>query len=138
MSATNWSIDNAVEIKLNSSDDFLKIKETLTRIGIPSKKNNKNTLYQTAHILNKRGKYYIVHFKCLFSLDHKTAPFIEEDWKRQNRIAKLMKEWNLCDIVYEIDDEDMVPIDQIKILRFGEKKDWNLVTKYNLGVYNEG
>jgi len=125
----NWSLDDAVEIALPDNDSFLKIKETLQRIGIASYK--KKTLYQTAHILHKRGKYYIIHFKCLFALDGKPAPFDEVDWARQNSIAKLLQDWGLCDVVGELGyTEDM---SKIKIIKHSDRHNWNLVAKYNIG-----
>jgi hypothetical protein len=131
MTNLNWVLDDAVEIELPDADSFLKIKETLQRIGIPSYKTK--TLYQTAHILHKRGKYYIIHFKCLFSLDGKPAPFDEQDWKRQNAIAKLLEDWGLCTMVYELEPENTEDPRNIKIIKFSEKKDWTLVSKYNIG-----
>lgn len=131
MTNLNWTLDDAVEIELPDADSFLKIKETLTRIGIPSYKTK--TLYQTAHILHKRGKYYIIHFKCLFSLDGKPAPFDELDWKRQNAIAKLLDDWGLCSMVYELEPESTEDPRNIKIIKHAEKKDWALVSKYNIG-----
>jgi len=127
----NWSLDRAVEIELENEDDFLKVKETLQRIGVSSFKDKK--LYQSTHILHKRGKYYILHFKCLFALDGKTAIFTEDDWKRQNRIAKLLEEWGLCKIVDPDNLGALEDINRIKILKFSEKEDWELVAKYNIG-----
>jgi len=127
----NWSLDRAVEIELENEDDFLKVKETLQRIGVSSFKDKK--LYQSTHILHKRGKYYILHFKCLFALDGKTAIFTEGDWKRQNRIAKLLEEWGLCNIVDPDNLGALEDINRIKILKFSEKEDWELVAKYNIG-----
>lgn len=125
----NWSLDYAVEVKLPDTDAFLKIKETLQRIGVAS--YSSKTLYQTAHILHKRGRYYILHFKCLFALDGKPAPFEQQDWLRQNRIAKLLEDWGLCAIEGELGPVE--DIRNIKILKFGEKRDWHLVAKYNIG-----
>jgi len=125
----NWTLDDAVEIELPDADAFLKIKETLQRIGIPSYKTK--TLYQTAHILHKRGKYYIIHFKCLFSLDGKPASFDDLDYRRQNSIAKLLEDWGLCSIVDEL--EEIEDPRNIKIIKHAERKDWNLVAKYNIG-----
>ena len=132
MRKTTWDLEDAVEITLPDDDAFLKVRETLQRIGIPSYKNN--TLYQTAHILHKRGRYYIIHFKCLFALDGKVAVFDEEDWMRQNRIAKLLDDWSLCSIRFP---ETLGPLEdasKIKILKHSEKNAWNLVAKYNIGV----
>lgn len=125
----NWSLDDAVEIELPDNDSFLKIKETLQRIGIASHKTH--TLYQTAHILHKRGRYYIIHFKCLFALDGKPAPFDELDWARQNRIAKLLEDWELCSIVSELGF--MEDIRKIKIIKHSDRNNWTLVAKYNIG-----
>lgn len=125
----NWTLDKAVQVKLYDDDSFLKIKETLQRIGIASYKNH--TLYQTAHILHKRGLYYIIHFKCLFALDGKPAPFDEMDWRRQNTIAKLLEDWGLCKIVDELGPTE--DIRHIKIIKYSEKDNWNLVAKYNIG-----
>jgi len=109
----------------------LKVRETLTRIGIASPKERK--LYQSCHILHKRGKYYIVHFKELFALDGKSTNFGDEDRHRRNTIARLLQEWSLVKLVTEIDDEETCPMSQIKIISHKEKKDWELVTKYNIG-----
>lgn len=128
----NWSLEDAVEIVLPDADAFLKIKETLRRIGIPSHKTK--TLYQTAHILHKRGKYYIIHFKCLFALDGKPALFDVLDYRRQNTIAKLLTEWGLCDMVYEYEDTDFEDARNIKVIKHSEKGDWNLVSKYSIGT----
>jgi hypothetical protein len=125
-------IDSLVEVKLGEEDDFLKIRETLTRIGVASYKDKK--LYQSCHILHKQGHYYIVHFKELFALDGKPTNFSEEDKGRRNTISKLLQEWNLLSIL-ENDriKEPTVPLNQIKILPFKEKANWELVTKYNIG-----
>lgn len=132
MPKTNWELEDAVEITLPDDDAFLKIKETLTRIGIASYKNN--TLYQTAHILHKKGKYYLIHFKALFALDGKVALFDKLDYQRQNRIAKLLSDWSLCSITYPDTLGPMEDATKIKILKHCEKADWNLVAKYNIGV----
>ena len=125
-------IEDMVEVTLNKSDDFLKVKETLTRIGLASKKDN--TLYQSCHILHKQGKYYIVHFKELFALDGKPSDITENDIARRNTIANLLEEWDLIDIVRpEQTDDPIVSLSQVKIIPFKEKHDWNLVTKYNIG-----
>ncbi len=133
----DWQLADAVEIKLAHQDDFLKIKETLSRIGIPSIRQNHKTLYQTAHILHKKGRYYIIHFKCLFALDGKTALFNEEDWMRQNKIASLLDDWNLCSLVTPIPDVEKEDIKKIKIVKFSEKDDWDLVAKYTIGNAGE-
>ena len=125
-------IDSLVEVNLPEQEDFLKIKETLTRIGVASKKDN--TLYQSCHILHKQGKYYIVHFKELFMLDGKPSNFSEEDKARRNTIANLLEQWGLLKVVRpEYIAEQMAPISQIKILSHKEKDDWQLVAKYNIG-----
>jgi len=121
-----------VEVRIGDDDNFLKIKETLTRIGIASKKDK--TLYQSCHILHKQGRYSIVHFKELFELDGKSSDFSQEDQARRNTIVKLLEEWGLLKIV----DPDLIkkntaPLSQVKILPFKEKKEWNLVTKYSIG-----
>ena len=126
------NIDNMVEIELFTDDDFLKIKETLTRIGISSRKEKK--LYQSCHILHKRGKYYIVHFKELFALDGLPSNLSEEDIARRNTIANLLDEWELCEIVDpEQTEEPVLNIKQLKILSHKEKKDWELCPKYHIG-----
>jgi len=125
-------IDNLLEIELNEEEDFLKIRETLTRIGVASRKDK--TIYQSCHILHKRGKYYIVHFKELFALDGKKTNFNENDLGRRNTIANLLAEWGLLNLVdAKKSAEDTVPLGQIKILSFKDKSDWNLVAKYNIG-----
>lgn len=124
-------INTLVQITLKESDDFLKVKETLTRIGVASKKNN--TLYQSCHILHKQGKYYIVHFKELFALDGKPSDINEDDLSRRNTIAKLLAEWGLLSIVSPSIVEPADSMSSIKIIPFSQKKDWNLVAKYNIG-----
>ena len=125
------NLSSLVEIELND-DDFLKIRETLTRIGIASKKDR--TLYQSCHILHKRGKYYIVHFKELFALDGKLSNFDKNDVARRNTIANLLAEWELLSLVdVEKSSEPTVPMNQIKIIAHKNKSDWNLITKYNIG-----
>ena len=124
-------IQNLLEIQLNESDDFLKIRETLTRIGIASKREK--TLYQSCHILHKRGNYYIVHFKELFALDGKKATLIENDVQRRNTIAVLLQDWNLLTIVKTDEAKNKAPLSQIKIIAFKEKNEWNLQAKYNIG-----
>ena len=125
-------IEDMVEVTLNENDDFLKVKETLTRIGLASKKDN--TLYQSCHILHKQGRYYIVHFKELFALDGKPYDITENDLARRNTIANLLEEWELIKIVQpEQTDDPIVSLSQIKIIPYKEKHQWNLVTKYNIG-----
>lgn len=125
-------IEDMVEVTLRQRDDFLKVKETLTRIGLASKKDN--TLYQSCHILHKQGKYYIVHFKELFALDGKPTDIIENDIARRNTIANLLEEWELIDIVNPNQTKDpIVSLSQVKIIPFKEKDQWNLVSKYNIG-----
>lgn len=121
-----------VEVTLRDREDFLKIKETLTRIGVASKKDK--TLYQSCHILHKQGKYYIVHFKEMFLLDGKESDFSEDDISRRNTIANLLHDWELYDLVDEVKTETPVaPMSQIKIISHKEKSEWNLVAKYNIG-----
>ena len=125
-------VDSLIEVQLKEQDDFLKVRETLTRIGISSPKDKR--LYQSCHILHKRGKYYIVHFKELFALDGKATNFSEEDEGRRNTIVRLLADWGLVDIV----DEDRIsypatPINQIKIIPHKETSEWELIAKYNIG-----
>ena len=120
-----------LEILLEDPENFLKVKETLSRIGVASKKDN--TLYQSCHILHKQGRYFITHFKELFALDGKPADFSDNDIERRNTIAKLLQEWGLIKIVNEADSLEFAPLSQIKIISYKEKKDWNLVPKYNIG-----
>ena len=120
-----------VEILLENEDDFLKVRETLSRIGVASKKDR--TLYQSCHILHTQGSYFIPHFKELFALDGKEADLTENDLKRRNAIAKLLKDWGLVKLIDESIEDDMAPMSQIKILSFKEKDEWTLVTKYNIG-----
>jgi hypothetical protein len=120
-----------VEIRLNQPDDFLKVRETLTRIGVASRGENK--LYQSCHILHKQGRYFIVHFKELFLLDGKISDFSENDIQRRNRITRLLSDWGLVSVVTEELIEDLAPINQIKILPFKEKKEWELIPKYSIG-----
>ena len=128
----NSIVDSLVEVTLKQPDDFLKVRETLTRIGVASKKDN--TLYQSCHILHKQGKYYIVHFKELFALDGKPSNFSENDEARRNAIAHLLAEWSLVDLVSpEKTSNLMVPINQLKILSYKEKDQWHMVAKYNIG-----
>jgi hypothetical protein len=121
-----------VEVLLEEKDDFLKVRETLTRIGLASKKDN--TLYQSCHILHKQGKYYIVHFKELFALDGKETDLTENDIARRNTIVNLLAEWELVKIVNKEQTKDpIVSMSQVKIIPYKEKDDWNLVTKYSIG-----
>ena len=125
----SWSQDMMLEVTLKEPDDFLKVRETLTRIGVASRKERK--LYQSCHILHKRGKYYIVHFKELFALDGKPTNITSNDVQRRNRIAKLLSDWGLIEISTEV--TDLAPINQIKVLSFKDKGEWTLESKYNIG-----
>ena len=127
----NWSPEMMLEVTLNQPDDFLKIRETLSRIGVASRKDK--TLFQSCHILHKQGKYYIVHFKELFALDGKKATLIENDVQRRNTIAVLLQDWNLLTIVKTDEEKNKAPLSQIKIIAFKEKNEWNLQAKYNIG-----
>jgi len=121
-----------IEVILNEQDDFLKVRETLTRIGVSSRKEK--VLYQSCHILHKQGKYYIVHFKELFALDGKPSNISENDIQRRNAIANLLEEWGLIKILNkELMKDNIAPLHQIKIISFKEKDDWQLITKYNIG-----
>jgi len=128
----SFDLSQLVEVRLKNAEDFLKVRETLSRIGLASKKDN--TLYQSCHILHKQGKYYIVHFKELFMLDGKEATFSEGDIARRNRIVTLLDEWELIEVV---DNSKILnpiaPLNQIKIIPFKEKNSWNLITKYTIG-----
>jgi hypothetical protein len=125
-------LESLIEVRLGEEDDFLKVRETLTRIGVASRKDK--TLYQSCHILHKQGKYYIVHFKELFALDGKPSDFSEEDKGRRNTIVKLLSDWGLIAVVDPNKIVDpQTPLNQIKILPFKEKNEWSLVTKYNIG-----
>jgi len=127
-----FNLNQLVEVTLKNPEDFLKVKETLSRIGLASKKEN--TLYQSCHILHKQGKYYIVHFKELFLLDGKTADLSEGDIARRNRIINLLDEWELIEQVnLDKTETPEAPLNQIKIIPFKEKSNWNLVTKYTIG-----
>jgi hypothetical protein len=126
-----WSQDQMIEVILNEPDDFLKVRETLTRIGVASRKEKK--LYQSCHILHKQGKYYIVHFKELFALDGKHANLTVNDVQRRNRIIRLLFDWGLVTIVKESAVTDIAPLNQIKVLAYKEKNDWVLEQKYNIG-----
>ena len=126
-----WSPDQMVEITLNEPDDFLKVRETLTRIGVASRKEKK--LYQSCHILHKQGRYYIVHFKELFALDGKKANLFENDVQRRNRVTQLLQDWGLVKIVESSKVNDSAPLSQIKVLSYKDKGDWTLESKYNIG-----
>ena len=126
-----WSIQDMLEVTIKQPDDFLKVRETLTRIGVASRKDK--TLFQSCHILHKQGKYYIVHFKELFALDGKLATLSENDIQRRNTIAILLQDWALIDIVQKEKAENKAPLSQIKVLPFKEKKEWTLSAKYNIG-----
>ena len=125
------SFDRMVEVTLKQPDDFLKVKETLTRIGVASKKSD--TLFQSCHILHKQGKYYIVHFKELFALDGKPSDFTEEDQSRRNTITNLLEEWELLKIVNPEKVASSGSLSTIKVIPFSQKSDWELVAKYNIG-----
>ena len=127
----HWSQDKMIEIVLNEPDDFLKVRETLTRIGVASRKEKK--LYQSCHILHKQGKYYIVHFKELFALDGKYANITVNDVQRRNRITQLLSDWGLIEVVNAETITEIAPLNQIKVLSFKEKNEWTLETKYNIG-----
>ena len=121
-----------IEVSLNEQDDFLKVRETLTRIGVSSRKEK--VLYQSCHILHKQGRYYIVHFKELFALDGKPSNISENDIQRRNAIANLLEEWGLVKILnYKLIEENIAPLHQIKIISFKEKDEWDLIAKYNIG-----
>ena len=126
-----WSTDQMVEITLNEPDDFLKVRETLTRIGVASRKEKK--IYQSCHILHKQGRYYIVHFKELFALDGKHANLTQNDFHRRNRIIQLLSDWGLITIMNVSKITDIAPLNQIKVLAYKEKHEWILETKYNIG-----
>ena len=134
MESINWTQEHMLEVTLREPDDFLKIRETLSRIGVASRKERK--LYQSCHILHKQGRYYIVHFKELFALDGKQTNQSENDIARRNTIAKLLKDWGLVEIQGEA--EPIAPLSQIKIISFKEKNEWSLETKYNIGKKLEG
>jgi|TARA_B100001057_G_scaffold491609_1_gene582239 hypothetical protein len=128
-----WKQTDMVEVTLGEPDDFLKVRETLTRIGVASRKERK--IYQSCHILHKQGKYYIVHFKELFALDGKNTNLSINDLQRRNRIVQLLLDWGLVSIVEESKEKiaDLAPLNQIKVLSFKEKNDWTLESKYNIG-----
>ena len=129
----NWKQDDMLEIVLKEPDDFLKVRETLSRIGVASRKDRK--LYQSCHILHKQGKYYLVHFKELFALDGKETNLSENDIARRNTIGKLLSDWGLVTVKGKI--EPVAPLSQIKIISFKEKNEWILETKYNIGKKKE-
>ena len=126
----SWSTDIMVEVSLRQPDDFLKVRETLTRIGVASRKEKK--LFQSCHILHKKGKYYIVHFKELFALDGKHANITTNDVERRNRITKLLSDWGLVEIVTESKLGELAPLSQIKVISYKEKGEWNLESKLSL------
>jgi hypothetical protein len=126
-----WSPDMMIEVILNEPDDFLKVRETLTRIGVASRKEKK--LYQSCHILHKQGRYFITHFKELFALDGKHANLTVNDIQRRNRIVQLIADWGLVELVDVSKVQDIAPLNQIKVLPHKEKGDWILETKYNIG-----
>ena len=127
-----WQPSDMVEVSLSEPDDFLKVRETLTRIGVASRKERK--LYQSCHILHKQGRYYIVHFKELFALDGKRTNFTLNDLQRRNRITQLLSDWRLVSVVESDNNiEDVAPLNQIKVLAFKDKDEWTLESKYNIG-----
>ena len=126
-----WSSDQMIEVTLNEPDDFLKVRETLTRIGVASRKEKK--IYQSCHILHKQGRYFIVHFKELFALDGKHANLTQNDVQRRNRIIQLLCDWGLVTVITPEKVTDIAPLNQIKVLAYKEKGDWILETKYNIG-----
>ena len=126
-----WQPADMVEVTLGQPDDFLKVRETLTRIGVASRKERK--LYQSCHILHKQGKYYIVHFKELFALDGKSTNLSLNDVQRRNRIVQLLSDWGLISLVNSEQIADLAPLNQIKVLSFKEKGEWTLESKYNIG-----
>tara|TARA_B100000965_G_scaffold172160_1_gene143770 strand:- start:330 stop:767 length:438 start_codon:yes stop_codon:yes gene_type:complete len=127
----SWTPDKMVEVILSEPDDFLKVRETLTRIGVASRKEKK--LYQSCHILHKQGKYYIVHFKELFALDGKRANLSVNDVQRRNRIVQLLSDWGLVGVLKSDSITDIAPLNQIKVISYKDKGDWILETKYNIG-----
>ena len=134
MEEVSWKQDDMLEVSLRQPDDFLKLRETLSRIGVASRKEKK--LYQSCHILHKKGKYYIVHFKELFALDGKNTNISENDIARRNTIVNLLNDWGLVDVVGVA--EPSAPLSQIKVISFKEKSEWLLETKYNIGKKREG
>ena len=135
MNDSLWKPDQMLEVGLKEPDDFLKVRETLSRIGVASRKNK--TLFQSCHILHKQGKYYIVHFKELFALDGKDTNISENDIARRNTIANLLSDWGLIKVVSESTVE-AAPLSQIKVISFKERNEWSLETKYNIGKKKEG
>jgi hypothetical protein len=133
MEEVSWKQDDMLEVSLRQPDDFLKVRETLSRIGVASRKEKK--LYQSCHILHKKGKYYIVHFKELFALDGKNTNLSENDIARRNTIVKLLSDWGL--VTMKGTPEPIAPLSQIKIIAFKEKNEWMLETKYNIGKKKE-
>ena len=133
MEEVNWTQEQMLEVGLKEPDDFLKVRETLSRIGVASRKERK--LYQSCHILHKQGRYYIVHFKELFALDGKRTNLSGNDIARRNTIANLLKDWGLINVLGEV--SEVAPLSQIKVLSFQEKNDWILETKYNIGKKKE-
>ena len=126
-----WSADQMIEVTLGEPDDFLKVRETLTRIGVASRKEKK--IYQSCHILHKQGRYFIVHFKELFALDGKHANLTQNDVQRRNRIIQLLCDWGLITVLHPDKVTDIAPLNQIKVLAYKEKSEWILETKYNIG-----
>ena len=133
MEKVNWTQEHMLEVGLKEPDDFLKVRETLSRIGVASRKERK--LYQSCHILHKQGRYFIVHFKELFALDGKKTNLSSNDIARRNTITTLLNDWGLVEVIGKI--EEVAPLSQIKVLSFGEKSEWILETKYNLGKKKE-
>ena len=133
MEEINWTQEHMLEIGLKEPDDFLKVRETLSRIGVASRKEKK--LYQSCHILHKQGRYYIVHFKELFALDGKKTNLSENDVARRNTITVLLRDWGLVEILGE--PSPVAPLSQIKVLSYREKSEWTLETKYNIGKKKE-
>jgi hypothetical protein len=133
MEEVNWTQEHMLEVGLKEPDDFLKVRETLSRIGVASRKERK--LYQSCHILHKQGRYYIVHFKELFALDGKQTNLSENDIARRNTIANLLNDWGLVEVLGN--SENVAPLSQIKVLSYREKDDWTLETKYNIGKKKE-
>ena len=126
-----WSQDQMIEVRLREPDDFLKVRETLTRIGVASRKDKK--LFQSCHILHKQGRYFIVHFKELFALDGKHSNLSDNDIERRNTIAQLLSDWGLVEVLNTDQIKDIAPLNQIKVLAYRDKGDWILETKYNIG-----
>ena len=131
MEEVNWTQEDMLEVGLKEPDDFLKVRETLSRIGVASRKER--TLYQSCHILHKQGRYFIVHFKELFALDGKHTSITLNDIQRRNRIIKLLSDWNLIEVSENVDITDVAPLNQIKVLSYKDKENWILEPKYNIG-----